>query len=98
MREITVDELAGHDDVTLIDVREPDEFAAGHVPGALNIPLGQLSARVDEVPAGPVDVICHLGARSLRGAKILEDAGRSDVVSVAGGTSAWIESGRAVDR
>lgn len=97
MREITVDELSGHHEATLIDVREPDEFAAGHVAGAVNIPLGQLAGRADEVPAGPVDVICQLGARSLRGAKILEDAGRTEVTSVAGGTSGWIESGRAVE-
>ena len=95
MREITTDELAEHTDRALIDVREPDEFAAGHVPGAINIPLGQLADRIDEVPVGAVDVICHLGGRSLRGARILENAGR-DVTSVAGGTAAWIEAGRPV--
>lgn len=97
MREITVEELAEHTDRPLIDVREPDEFASGHVPRAINIPLGQLADRVDEVPEGPVDVICHLGGRSLRGARILEGAGRAEVTSVAGGTDAWQDSGRPLD-
>lgn len=96
-KDITVDELADHSEITLIDVREPDEFAAGHVPWAVNIPLGQLKDRVDEVPAGPVEVICQLGGRSLRGAKVLEDAGRADVSNVVGGTTAWVETGRLVE-
>lgn len=97
MREITTDELAEHTDRPLIDVREPDEYASGRVPGAISIPLAQLADRIDEVPDGPVDVICQHGVRSLRGARILESAGRTDVASVTGGTSAWQESGRPLE-
>ncbi|OUD88003.1 tRNA 2-selenouridine synthase [Clavibacter michiganensis subsp. michiganensis] len=50
MSRITVDQLAALDSPVLIDVREPDEYAAGHAPGAVNLPMSQLDARVDEVP------------------------------------------------
>jgi rhodanese-related sulfurtransferase len=79
----------------VLDVREPDEYAHGHVAGAVLIPLGQLAARIDEVPAGRVLVICHLGGRSMQAAQMLAPKGH-DVTNVAGGTTAWIESGREV--
>ncbi len=57
MSRITVDQLAALDSPVLIDVREPDEYAAGHAPGAVNLPMSQLDARVDEVPTdAPVHV------------------------------------------
>lgn len=81
----------------VLDVREPDEYAEAHVPGAVLIPLGQLPARVDEVPEGPLLVICRSGARSMKAAEHLASLGR-DVTNVGGGTMAWIESGRDVAR
>ena len=97
--EVTIDDLA--DAISrgayVLDVREPDEFAEAHVPGAVLIPLGQLEDRIDEVEDGSrVFVICRSGARSLKGADILEANG-IDCVSVAGGTLGWIESGRATE-
>jgi thioredoxin 1 len=78
----------------VLDVREDDEFAEGHVPTAHHIPLGQLEARIDEVEdGGRVFVICRSGVRSQKGADILFANGL-DAVSVAGGTLAWITSGR----
>ena len=83
----------------LLDVREPWEFAAGHVPGAVLIPLGELEQRVAEVPRDrPVFAICHSGQRSLAAAGFLQALGYRDVVNVDGGTAAWIERGYPLDR
>jgi rhodanese-related sulfurtransferase len=77
-------------------VRNPDEYATGHVSGALLIPLGELAVRVDEIPdSDPVYVICAVGGRSLAAAQALLRAGYA-AQSVAGGTKAWIASGRPV--
>lgn len=97
VQETTVAELAGAGrSVVLVDVRETEEYVEGHVPGAIHIPLGQLPQRTEEVPAGdPVYVICRSGARSQRGADVLEAAGRR-CLSVAGGTMGWIEAGHPV--
>jgi rhodanese-related sulfurtransferase len=82
--------------VTVIDVRNPDEYEAGHVPGARLIPLPEVSDRVDEVPGGtPVYVICALGGRSRKACELLAAQGR-DVTNVAGGTKGWIDAGRPV--
>lgn len=81
---------------TVLDVRNPDEYVTAHVPGAVLIPLDQLSARRDEIPAGdPLYVICAAGGRSLTATKALVDAGYP-AVSVAGGTNGWIEHGGTV--
>ncbi|MCU4186939.1 rhodanese-like domain-containing protein [Acidiferrimicrobium sp. IK] len=81
---------------SVLDVRNPDEYVAGHVPGAVLIPLGELAARQAEIPDGdPLYVICAVGGRSLTAAKALVDAGYS-AVSVVGGTNGWIEQGRPV--
>lgn len=99
IREITVDELADRrgSGVFLLDVRTPEEYAEVRVPGAVLIPLAELSARFDDLPEGvPVDVICRSGARSASAVEMLVARG-VDAVNVAGGTSAWVRSGRAVD-
>ena len=75
--------------VVLLDVRQPDEHAYCALPGSVLIPLGELAARVEEVPAGvPVVVYCHHGVRSLSGAAILIRAG-IEAVSLAGGIDRW---------
>jgi rhodanese-related sulfurtransferase len=80
----------------VIDVREPDEYVEGHVPGAPLIPLGDVPDRVGEVPSGgEVLVICKSGGRSRRAAEHLRSQG-IDAVNVAGGTMAWIEAGHPV--
>ncbi len=99
IREIDLAELdaARAADATVLDVREPAEHAAAHVPGVRLVPLSTLPTRLDEVPRGePVYVICQHGGRSLQAAEFLERNG-FDAVSVAGGTSAWQESGRPVE-
>ena len=80
----------------VIDVREPDEYAEGHVPGAPLIPLATVPDRVAEVPSDrEVLVICKSGGRSHQAAELLRTQG-IDAVNVAGGTSAWIEAGHRV--
>jgi rhodanese-related sulfurtransferase len=70
----------------LIDVREPDEFAGGTLPDAVNIPLGELPQRVHELdPERPVVVLCRSGARSARAAAWLADQGFADVTNLTGG-------------
>jgi len=94
--EVTVTELAeaiGHGGFVL-DVREDDEWEAGHVPAATHIPLGEVAANLDKLDDGRrIFVICRSGVRSLKAANYLAELGY-DVVSVAGGTVAWQESGR----
>jgi rhodanese-related sulfurtransferase len=96
VREASLDELRGRPgDSVLVDVREPEEFANGHVPGAINLPQAELATRLDEVPRDrPVFVICQGGFRSLRAAQFLNQCGISDVASVKGGTAAWRAAGR----
>lgn len=78
----------------VLDVREPWEFARGHVTEACLIPLGELEARVREVPRDrPVLAICQSGQRSLAAAAYLMQLGYPEVANVEGGTSAWIEKG-----
>ena len=95
VREVTLDELRGRpSDAAVVDVREPEEFASGHVPGAVNLPQADLATRLDEVPRDrPVFVICQGGFRSLRAAQFLSQRGFSDVASVKGGTEAWRAAG-----
>ena len=82
------------DQAWLLDVREDDEWAAGHVPGATHIPLGQLGARTGELPQDDaIYVICRSGVRSARAAHALGDAGWR-AVNVAGGMQDWAQAGR----
>lgn len=82
---------------TVVDVREPSEYAEAHVPCVVPIPLATLPTRLAEIPESePVYVICQHGGRSLQAAQLLDRAGY-DARSVAGGTSAWVESGRPVE-
>ncbi|HEY8526096.1 MAG TPA: rhodanese-like domain-containing protein [Acidimicrobiales bacterium] len=97
--EIDVAELAKRrsEGAPVIDVREPDEYDAGHVPGARLVPLTTVPERVDEVPTDqPVYVICAKGGRSLRAAEFYRSQG-IEAINVAGGTSAWIEAGQPVN-
>ncbi len=82
------------DQAWLLDVREDDEWAAGHVPGATHIPLGQLGARTGELPQDDdIYVICRSGVRSARAAQALGGAGWR-AVNVAGGMQDWAQAGR----
>jgi len=82
------------DGAWLLDVREDDEWAAGHAPGARHVPLGELSARAAEVPQDQaVYVICRSGVRSGRAAQALAAAGW-EAINVAGGMQDWAAAGR----
>jgi hydroxyacylglutathione hydrolase len=79
----------------VLDVREPEEHAYGHVPGAINVPQADLAGRLDELPRDhPLFVICQGGYRSLRAAQFLRQAGFEAVASVTGGTEAWTAAGK----
>lgn len=81
----------------VLDVRNPDEHIEARVPGVVLIPLPELEARYVEIPPSDVVyVICRSGARSMKAAELLTSRG-IDAVNVAGGTLAWIDSGRAVE-
>ena len=96
--EIDIEEFhSSRDGGVVVDVRERSEYAAGHVPGALLMPMSQLSNRMSELDkAAPVFVICATGGRSSAMTDFLRASG-FDAASVAGGTNAWIQSGRPVE-
>ncbi len=78
----------------LLDVRRKDEYAAGHIPGAVNIYVGELEDRLQEVPSDrPVVSICSVGHRAGLGASILKRHGYDRVFNLVGGTTAWKEKG-----
>ncbi len=94
--EVDIDALerAMSERALVVDVRELDEYTAGHVRGALPMPLTSVPDRIGELPAeAPVYVICHVGGRSARAVQFLRANGL-DATNVAGGTKAWSESGR----
>jgi rhodanese-related sulfurtransferase len=98
MTDITVTDLSALGDGVVIDVREPFEWEAGHAAGAVHIPLGDLAARIDDVPReAPVYVICAAGGRSLQGAALLERHG-IEAVNVTGGMTAWQQAGLPIVR
>ena len=81
----------------VIDVREADEFVAGHVPSAISIPLSTVQDRVDEFRhQGTVYVICQVGGRSMRACQYLADFDINNLVNIAGGTTGWIALGNDV--
>lgn len=100
MREIAIDQAAAALDrgAAVVDVREPAEYRTGHLPGAVNIPMGQLTSRLGEIDrTRPVYVVCASGNRSSAMVDVLTAAGY-DATNVAGGTSAWIRAGRPIEK
>jgi rhodanese-related sulfurtransferase len=85
--------LTGDDEAqqpAVIDVREAEEWAEGHIAGAQHIPLGQLGARTAEVPKDrDVVLVCHLGGRSEMATVLLNRAGFTRAVNMVGGMDAW---------
>ena len=99
IREIDTAEAAAARDAgaVVLDVREPEEYQQGAIPGAIHIPRGQLEYNVENrIPdkATPVLIHCASGVRSAFAAKTLEDLGYADVVSVKGGFNRWKDEGR----
>lgn len=92
-------QLDGGEVAVLVDVRTPEEFADGHVPGAVNIPLQDIGSRQGELESyrdKEVHLICRSGGRSARAASMLSASG-FDTVNVEGGTLAWQAAGKAVE-
>ena len=106
IEEIAPDQLAAQDDCVLIDVREPAEYAQGHLPGAINLPRGVLEFQIHAHPAmacttsealAVVDrelvLYCLTGGRSALAADSLQALGFTRVRSLAGGLTAWRNAG-----
>lgn len=95
---ITVAELRAHPSALslLVDVRSGSEFAAGHIPEAVNIPMDQIEARLDDLPTSlPIVLICQTGTRARMTAGLLASCQR-EITVLEGGTKAWIDSGQPV--
>jgi molybdopterin/thiamine biosynthesis adenylyltransferase/rhodanese-related sulfurtransferase len=99
VRQLTVEQALGRAQAgdRFVDVREPWEWAAGHVAGALHIPLGELPARLAELPApdAPIVLYCRSGARSGRAALFLAAQGYRDVANVDDLIERWPQHGGA---
>jgi hydroxyacylglutathione hydrolase len=95
--QITADDLAaslGNGGVTLVDVRNDNEWKAGHIDGARHIPLGRVRERLGEIPRErPIVMQCAAGARSMIAASILKTQGVDRVINLTGGFGAWAKAG-----
>ena len=100
--DVRVDEAPGWISArggVVVDVREPKEYAAGHVPGAVSIPQAELALRLEDLPRDrDVLVVCEGGTRSVRAARFLKQVGFANVNNLVGGTSAWRQAGLPTER
>jgi hydroxyacylglutathione hydrolase len=95
---LEVTERQRPDGVVVLDVRGEGEWNAGHIPGSLNLPLGDLEQRLDEIPRGrPVIVHCQTGARAAMAASLLRARGLNDVRLFPGGFAEWRAAGLPVE-
>ena len=96
VQEIDIGALESRSAETVVlDVREPEEYEHGHVPGAINLPQADLVSRLAELPRDcPLVLICRSGARSLRAAQFLRQVGFEQVMNIQGGTEAWRAAGK----
>jgi rhodanese-related sulfurtransferase len=88
--------LINREDALVVDVREPNEFAAGHLPNARHIPLNAMEKRIGELDkhkAKPVIVVCHSGSRSGSACNALRKNGFEKVFNLAGGMVSWEQAG-----
>lgn len=95
--QLSVPELAERltrNEVTVVDVRNQSEWDAGHLPGAIHLPLGALPETLDQIPAGrPVVLHCQGGGRSAIAVSLLQAAGRQDVANLSTGYGGWAGAG-----
>lgn len=103
IREISAEDAEKRiaDGAVVLDVREPDEYQAGHLPDAINIPRGILEIKVPEHPAiegtdTPICVCCGSGGRAALSAARLQEMGYTKVTSIAGGFKGWCDSSRPI--
>jgi glyoxylase-like metal-dependent hydrolase (beta-lactamase superfamily II)/rhodanese-related sulfurtransferase len=95
---IDVEGIAGRTDGAVLDVRQANEYAAGHLPGAVHVELGTLGEG-GNLPSGPLAVMCGHRERAMSGASLLERAGRRDVTVLLGGPGDWSrDTGRPLER
>ena len=90
-----------NDDALILDVREDKEYAAGHIPKAKHIPLGNLNSRIKELDKyknKPILVNCRSGQRSTRACGILKKAGFETVFNLSGGITAWERANLPIDK
>ncbi len=88
--------LINREDAQIIDVREPDEYVAGHLPESRNVPAARIEERaseLDKLKDAPVILVCQSGARSVAACKQLEKLGFSKVHNLDGGINAWRAAG-----
>ena len=91
--EISVEDLSALGrEIVLVDVREPEEWAVGHLAYAVHIPLGSVAGRLDDFNGRPTYVICRSGGRSNQACEFVANRG-GEVVNVAGGMMAWEKAG-----
>ena len=99
---ISVDEakvMMSNGDVAVIDVREPHEYNAGHVPNAKLIPVATVFAHKDELPRDKdVIFICQVGQRSALACEMAAAAGLTRLFNLEGGTEAWVKAGNPVEK
>lgn len=98
-QDIFSNELDGkkREGAQLIDVREREEYATGHIPGAANLPMSELVGREDEIGPNTV-LICASGNRSSQAAAYLASQGKDGLMNLSGGTVAWMREGRELSR
>lgn len=96
VEEVTPDEVEAKledEDVQIVDIRPEPEYEAGHIPGAINLPMHELPARIDEYDwADEVIVACPIGQSSIQAARLIgsyEDVDGDAVASMAGGYQEW---------
>ena len=95
IRLVRADEIGG---ARVLDIRQSAEFAAGHLPGAAHVELGEIAARAGELPAEPTVVMCGHGERAMGAASLLERAGHRDLAVLDGGPGDWTRlTGRALE-
>ncbi|BFO57106.1 MULTISPECIES: rhodanese-like domain-containing protein [Comamonadaceae] len=94
-------QLINREKAVVVDVSEPDEFAAGHVGGAKNVPLGQLEERLPQVVRNksvPLVLVCAKGARAQRAVAVARKLGYEKAEALAGGLKAWRDASMPVEK
>ena len=103
-REVGVVEavqMINRKDAVIVDVREPGEFKAGHIPNARNIPAGQIKERgkdLEKLKSKPLLLVCQSGSRSAQVSTSLQKEGFGELVALAGGMAAWQQAGMPVEK